>query len=212
VRIFPMWTSGLAEPRRSREDRPATRNIEFGVAHEPAQNPLSRHRLPVREVTVLPIQPVDRRALEQIAAELRSRGVKVQLKPSILRPRDCYDAHRGQFKADVLLERVELAAERPVIGITDADCYAGALNFVFGIADLGGGTAVVSLARLRARASPSTFAARALKEICHELGHAVGLRHCENPCCVMCFSNSLAEADAKGEELCASCMRRLRAA
>ncbi|MGA2842718.1 MAG: hypothetical protein ABSG18_21645 [Steroidobacteraceae bacterium] len=49
-------------------------------------------------------------------------------------------------------------------------------------------------------------------EICHELGHAVGLRHCENPCCVMCFSNSLAEADAKGEELCASCMRRVRAA
>jgi hypothetical protein len=38
----------------------------------------------------------------------------------------------------VLLERVELAAERPVIGITDADCYAGTLNFVFGVADLGG--------------------------------------------------------------------------
>ena len=185
--------------------------IPARVAHEPAHGLHSLLRLPVREVTFLPIQPIDRLLLEQIAAELQARGVEVQLKPSILRPRGSYDAHRRQLKADVLLERVALAAERPVIGITDGDCYAGTLNFVFGLAELGGGTAVVSLARLRAGASPSTFAARAVKEICHELGHAVGLRHCENPRCVMCFSNSLAEADAKGEELCASCMRRVRA-
>ena len=168
-------------------------------------------RLPVREVTLLPIQPIAAEALEQITAELRSRGVEVHIKAPILRPRDCYDSRRRQLKAEVLLERVALASERPVVGVTDADCYAAPLNFVFGIAQLKGGVAVVSLARLRTRANPATFRARALKEIFHELGHAVGLRHCTNPGCVMSFSNSLAEADTKGEELCASCMRRASA-
>ncbi len=110
----------------------------------------------------------------------------------------------------MLLQRVEeLGGERPVLGITDADCYAGDLNFVFGIAHLHGGTALVSLARLRAGASNSTFTARAMKEIFHELGHAVGLEHCAHRGCVMRFSNSLADTDAKGEELCVSCSRRL---
>jgi archaemetzincin len=168
------------------------------------------HRRPVREFTLLPIQPIDRLAMEQITEELRSRGVGVKLERPILRPRGSYDARRRQFRAEVLLERVALSAARPVLGVTDADCYGGKLNFVFGMADMGGGTAVVSLYRLRAGATTSTFLARAMKEIFHELGHACGLGHCANPRCVMRFSNSLAETDAKEEQLCATCMQRLR--
>jgi hypothetical protein len=79
-----MWTSGLAEPGALARDRPAVRkrNIEFGVTHEPAQGPLSRHRRPVREVTVLPIQPIDRRALEQIAAVPGGQGPAETIYPS----------------------------------------------------------------------------------------------------------------------------------
>jgi archaemetzincin len=166
-------------------------------------------RLPVRAVTLVPIQPVDLASIEQISEALHLRGVSVQNRSSILRPRGSYDAHRRQLKADVLLERVAEIAERPALGITDADCYAGGLNFVFGIAHLYGGTAVVSLARLRTGASKATFTARAMKEIFHELGHAAGLKHCGQRGCVMGFSNSLADTDAKGEELCASCCRHV---
>jgi archaemetzincin len=170
---------------------------------------LSSLRLPVREVTLVPIQPIDPTALEQISAALHSRGVRVHCRAPILRPRGSYDARRHQLKADVLVARVAEVAERPALGITNGDCYAGDLNFVFGIAQVQGGTAVVSLARLRAGASPSTFTARAVKEIFHELGHAAGLGHCEHRDCVMRFSNSLADTDAKGEELCVSCSRRV---
>jgi len=166
-------------------------------------------RLPVREVTLVPIQPIDAEALERIVAALQLRGVRVERKPAILRPRDSYDARRRQLRAEVLLERVASASERPVLGITDADCYAGTLNFVFGIAAVGQGAALVSLARLTSGESASALAARALKEIFHELGHAAGLGHCDHPRCVMRFSNSLAEADAKAEELCEACARRL---
>jgi archaemetzincin len=166
--------------------------------------------LPVRELTLIPIQPVAREAVEQIVAQLRARGIEAGVKPSILRPAGSYDPQRRQLKADVLLKRVALASERPVVGLTDADCYAPPLNFVFGISSPGSNCAVVSLARLRTRANASTFMARALKEIFHEAGHGAGLRHCSDPRCVMHFSNSLAETDAKGERLCAACVRRLR--
>jgi archaemetzincin len=166
--------------------------------------------LPVRELTLIPIQPVADEAVEQIVAQLRARGIEVRVKPSMLRPAGSYDSQRRQLRADLLLERVALASERPVVGLTDADCYAPPLNFVFGIASLGGSSAVVSLARLRARANAGTLIARAMKEIFHELGHGAGLRHCGNPRCVMHFSNSLAETDVKGEQLCAACLRRLR--
>ena len=166
--------------------------------------------LPVRELTLLPIQPVAGEAVGQIAAQLRARGIEVRVRPTILRPAGSYDARRRQLRADVLLRRVALAGERPVVGLTDADCYAPPLNFVFGAATLRDNSAVVSLARLRTRANESTFMARAMKEIFHEAGHGAGLRHCGNPRCVMHFSNSLTETDAKGEQLCAACLRRLR--
>jgi len=177
---------------------------------DPAHRRGVPHRLPVREVALLPIQPVGGLALGQIAVALRSRGVSVKIEHPILRPPGSYDELRRQLKADVLLARVALSHERPVLGVTDADCYAGQLNFVFGTAEVGGGIAVASLYRLRTHATTSSFMERAMKEIFHELGHATGLRHCENPHCVMHFSNSLAETDAKDEELCLDCLRRVR--
>jgi archaemetzincin len=167
--------------------------------------------LPVSDLALLPIQPIDPAVLEEIVHDLQSRGVNTRLERPILRPRGSYDARRRQFRADVLLARVALSASRPVLGVTDGDCYAGNLNFVFGIADPSGGLAVVSLGRLRANATARTFMARAMKEIFHELGHAFGLRHCANSRCVMHFSNSLADTDAKNEQLCAACVQRMQA-
>jgi archaemetzincin len=166
--------------------------------------------LPVSDLALLPIQPIDPAVLEQIVHDLQSRGVNTRLERPILRPRGSYDARRRQFRADVLLARVALSASRPVLGVTDGDCYAGNLNFVFGIAAIGGGAAVVSLSRLRA-ADARILVARAMKEIFHELGHACGLRHCANSRCVMHFSNSLADTDAKNEQLCAACVQRMQA-
>jgi len=163
------------------------------------------HRLPVRELTLLPIQPLDDVALQAVLEALRIRGVNVHCKRAILRPRGSYSTPRRQLRADVLLESVARCKERPILGLTDADCYAGRLHFVFGIADVGQGAAVVSLFRLRIHATGSTFIERAMKEIFHELGHAAGLRHCPNSRCVMHFSNSLVETDFKEEHLCAAC-------
>ncbi|RLF28477.1 MAG: hypothetical protein DRN14_04130, partial [Thermoplasmata archaeon] len=75
-----------------------------------------------------------------------------------------------------------------VVGVVEEDVTVSGLNFVFGLAELEGSAAVVSVYRLRS-ASASVLRERLLKEVVHELGHTFGLRHCPNPSCVMSFSN-----------------------
>jgi archaemetzincin len=54
------------------------------------------------------------------------------------------------------------------------------------------------------------FRERALKEAVHELGHTYGLQHCPNLRCVMHFSNSLRDTDAKQAKWCSRCATQVR--
>ena len=43
----------------------------------------------------------------------------------------------------------------------------------------------------------------------HEVGHALfALRHCNNPKCVMSFSNTIFDVDRKSKEVCKNCKTR----
>ncbi|MBN1456049.1 MAG: hypothetical protein JW945_07345 [Methanomicrobia archaeon] len=70
------------------------------------------------------------------------------------------------------------------------------MNFVFGLAHTGT-AAVLSPHRLYSEEL-------IVKEEIHELGHVPGLQHCTNEC-VMHYSNSLTEAEAKPARLCERC-------
>jgi len=104
--------------------------------------------------------------------------------------------------------------EERVVGIADVDLYVPRLSFVFGEADVGSGTAIISLCRLRQEyyglaPDEALFLERATKEIVHELGHTFGLGHCPNDRCVMHFSNSLADTDLKNAQFCNRCRPRI---
>ena len=135
-------------------------------------------------------------------------------------PADAYDAKRGQHLSGRLLSWLreeDRDGERDgvrVVGVTDRDLFIPILTFVFGEAQLGGRTAIVSLARLQpdsdAKSGEELLRGRVAKECAHELGHAYGLRHCETRSCVMSRSASVIEVDGKGGALCSDCRVRLK--
>lgn len=142
--------------------------------------------------------------------------VKFYVGPTLQPPIEAYDWSRRQYRSELILEMLRRAGKPQalILGVAGVDAYADALNFVFGEAILGGGVAVVYTRRLDPRFygrewSEKLFFERLLKESMHELGHAIGLEHCDLPGCVMSFSNSIIEVDAKQLAFCSRCAGKL---
>ena len=76
--------------------------------------------------------------------------------------------------------------------------------------------AVVSTHRLRQEyyglpQNDAVMLERLGKEVVHELGHTCGMVHCQERRCVMHFSNSIREVDAKLDAFCPPCARLVSA-
>ena len=124
---------------------------------------------------------------------------------------ECYRAEREQFDAGCILERFrKLGNGDKSILITDVDLFLPIFTFVFGLAQLGGEVGIVSLHRLDNEyyglpANGGLLTLRMIKEIIHEFGHLLGLKHCPNYTCVMASSNTADGLDVKGDEFCPAC-------
>lgn len=161
---------------------------------------------------------VDDEIAELLAKTLSNvfENVEFYTGPTLQPPLEAYDWSRRQYRSELILEMLRRVgrSQTLVLGVAGVDAYADALNFVFGEALLGGGVAVVYTRRLDPRFygevwNEELFFERLLKESMHELGHAVGLEHCDLSGCVMSFSNSITEVDAKQAAFCGRCVRRL---
>lgn len=165
---------------------------------------------------------VDRSILESIQKgieEVFGEGVCRVLDDVLRLPVEAYDYLRRQYVSEPLLELVsryamKYAEDCILLGVTDADIYAPGMNFIFGIAQCPGKAALISLFRLRPEFygephDSSIFIERAIKEAIHEIGHALGLRHCRNPLCVMYFSLHIGMTDRKSRFFCRVCLERV---
>ncbi len=170
------------------------------------------------QILLVPIGPVPAQLLSWLAERLAATtGRAVAVGEPVPLPQAAYNPHRRQYLGNLLLAELR-AGSYPtagrVLGLTDADCYAQGLNFIFGQATMNGREAFVALPRLRMSfygrpEDQELFYERTLKEAVHELGHTWGLSHCADPRCVMHFSNTLHDTDVKGSDYCPHCSGQL---
>jgi archaemetzincin len=123
-----------------------------------------------------------------------------------------YDPDRKQYHSTAILERLTEAAPAgalKVLAITREDLFIPILTHVYGEAQLGGTSCVVSTHRLGEGISMINARARYLdrvaKEAAHELGHTFGLRHCPDAFCIMHYCRSIDDVDHKKRDLCRYC-------
>jgi archaemetzincin len=141
----------------------------------------------------------------------------ILLEESMVIPEESFNAARQQYDSNMLLERLHKFSQKRridrVLGIADIDLFIPGLNFIFGQAECPGKAALISLWRLRPEyygQSPSNelLEKRSIKEAIHEMGHTFGFRHCPDPHCVMHFSNTISDTDAKLDTFCSRCSTR----
>jgi len=179
------------------------------------------HPISLRSVTseFVPMGSLDGGLLRDIAEEAAQvYGVPYRLATrGMPLPEDALEIPTGKYRADALLR--ELKHRRPGrgvhrLGITEAEVSIEDWNFVFGLAEMPGSTAVMSLAKLRpkrsSRESGALLRERAVKIAVHELGHTFGFRHCGDERCVMSYTETAAGVDATEATFCAKCRSRLR--
>ena len=174
----------------------------------------------MREISIVPINAIDAGVLTRLSLCLEERFLATAVvRAALLVPKTALNSARGQLFFGSLVSRLASAYETRedvVLAITDYDLYKTSHQFVFGSASETQRCAVVSLHRLRSeyygdQADENALFQRLLKECVHEIGHALGLRHCYNARCAMYYSNSVFDTDNKHSHFCASCERRGRA-
>ncbi len=165
------------------------------------------------KVCLIPIGNVDSDVLDFLKQNLAKIFGECVILPKVEIPQKAFNPIRGQYNSTVILRSLPDLCD-VVLGVTEVDLYADELNFVFGEAELFGKRAVISLKRLRQEfyglePDADLLKLRALKEAVHEIGHVLGLMHC-NGKCVMRFSNSIVEVDLKDWKFCNKCLKKLK--
>lgn len=178
-------------------------------------------------VYIVPVGYVGRDILDSIKNGVKESlpGLVCEVSNDVMQlPHEAYNRLRQQYLSEPILGEVleyalKLEGERGerciVLGVMDADIYVPGMNFIFGEAQCPGKAAIISLFRLRPEfygegPNQNLLINRAIKEAIHEIGHALGLRHCKNPLCVMHFSLHIGMTDRKMRQPCGDCMAKLK--
>jgi len=171
----------------------------------------------MRKLHLLPIGPVDSRLLEWLGQALFDKfRMRAEILSPAFDPSFALHAERKQYHSSEILagmQRYINGNTWRLLGITPLDLYIPILTFVFGEAQLGGTSAVVSYHRLQQEfyglpQDRDLLANRLLIESVHELGHTLRLTHCHDYQCAMAPSHAVEWIDIKDSGFCEDCLAR----
>ncbi len=172
----------------------------------------------MKSLQLLPVGPVEDKLLRYLKSSIpRCFPASCAILPNVLDPAATFHGERQQYHSSEILHLMQ-AFVRPdggrLLGVTAMDLYIPILTFVFGEAQLGGPCAVVSAHRLRQEfyglpTEPELLSLRLLKEAVHEIGHTLGLTHCDDYRCAMAPSHAVEWIDLKESTLCTACWARI---
>jgi len=165
-------------------------------------------------IYIVPFNDFKKGEVEFLKTSLRKIFGSVKELSKLEIPKLAYDFLKRQYNASFLLENLPFFKDGITLGVTSVDIYVDNLNFIFGLAEIKGKRALISTYRLDPTFYGETFNKdlyylRIIKEALHEIGHVLGLPHCENKTCVMSFSNSIFEVDRKSSFYCENCLKKL---
>ena len=166
-------------------------------------------------VTLLPLGLVPAATLNSIITELpKALPVKASIGVARGVPEKTRSKYRpSRYRADDLLEFLSTlpeAKEAHVLGLLEADISCTKGDFpdwgIFGLGFCPGPTAVVSTFRLKRNVWAEKRIFRIVCTAIHETGHMLGLKHCEEPRCVMLDAEgSISNTDTSTGQLGPGC-------
>lgn len=167
----------------------------------------------MRPIRVVPLATVDPSLMGAVRAALaREYATQVSVVTKSLDASFAYHPERQQYHSTEMVEHLTttFTGSSMVLGVTSVDLYIPILTFVFGEAHLEGHCAVVSYHRLRQEfyglpPDHRLLEERLVKEAIHEVGHLMGLHHCDDYECVMASSHAVEWVDMKYREICDPC-------
>ena len=168
------------------------------------------------EKPILVISPigrldVDRGFVEQLGKEIHTVfGYRTDIRP-LLDEKDLWiDPVRKQYHSTPILDTLAMISPPEAIkllAITKVDLFIPILTHVYGEAQLGGKSCILSTYRFSEGVAPvaDILRDRLFKEAIHELGHTFNLRHCSDASCVMHYCRGIREVDRKSSRFCRYC-------
>lgn len=164
-------------------------------------------------IVIAPVGDLQPALLDRICGDVtRVFNFATRIEPVLQDLSFAYDGNRDQFHSTAILER--LASAMPpdslkILAVVQVDLFIPILTHVYGEAQLGGKSSVISVLRLAEGISTigigDTFGDRVSKEAIHELGHTFNLRHCKEANCIMHYCRNEHDVDCKSDQLCRYC-------
>jgi archaemetzincin len=167
-------------------------------------------------VAVVPLGPVEPRYLELVKEAIEARAdVTVRIDEPRALPPEAFYKPRKRYRAEKLLDALDGTDAWKVIGVTNAEISTtkGKI-YDWGIAGLGninGQSCVVSLHLYKKHSKTQAVLDRRFADVAvHELGHTLGMEHCETKGCVMSDAKgkAMASSDASSGQYCDLCRQR----